>query len=77
MSAVLALTVRRPETFRHFLDAAGKRSRLLPFDVLAYAGAEEVFVVTNLDKTATEVELGQRNGDSGQEIAIIQLYLKD
>ena len=32
VSALLALTVRKPETFRCFLDAAGKHLCLLPFD---------------------------------------------
>jgi len=72
---VLALTVRRPETFRQFLDAAGKRLGLLSFNVPAYGGTEEVFIVTDLGAIATDIE--QRDGHSGQEIVIIQLDAKD
>ncbi|KAF9643953.1 hypothetical protein BDM02DRAFT_3191056 [Thelephora ganbajun] len=60
VSALLALTVRRPETSRRFLDAA-----------------EEVFIITTLDITTEEIELGQNDGHSGQEIIIIQLDMKD
>ena len=76
VSGVFALTVRRPETFRHFFDAAGKCSRPLPFNVLPYVGSEKAFVVTSLDTAAAEPELGSSDGP-GQEIVIIQLCLKD
>jgi len=75
--AVLALTVRRPETFRHFLDAAGKYSRLLLFDFFAYICAEKEFVITSLDTTAAEPELAGSDGHSGKDIVVIQLNLKD
>lgn len=74
---MLALTVRRPETFRYFLDAAGKCSCSLPFNASAYTGTEEAFTVTNLDTMAVEPELERSNGHSRQEIVIIQLSLKD
>ena len=77
MSGVLALTVRRPEIFHHFFDAAGKCSCLLLFNVLAYTSAEKAFTVTSLDTTAAKPELGRGDGNSGQEIVIIQLCQKD
>jgi hypothetical protein len=44
--------------------------------VFAYAGAEEVFIVTRLDTVIAEI-VGRRDEHSGQEIAIIQLELRD
>ena len=69
--------MRRPETFHHFLDAAGKCTCLLLFNVLAYTSAEKAFTVTRLDATAAKAELERDDGHSGQEIAIIQLCQKD
>ena len=69
--------MRRPETFRRFLDAAGKYSRLLPFNILAYSCVEKAFTVIALDTTAAEQELGRSDEHSEEEIVIIQLDLKD
>lgn len=76
-SAVLALTVRKPETLRLFLDAAGKHLQLLPSDVPAYTGIGEVFIVTNLNTTVIGMEQGKGDEHSGQEIIIIQLEVRD
>lgn len=66
--------MRRPETFRCFLEAAGKRLCLLPVDVLAYHSTEEIFIVTTLDTRTVEVELGR---GYEHEIVIMQLDVKD
>ena len=74
---MLALTVRKPETFRRFLDAAGEPLCPILSDVLAYTGTGEAFVVTSLGATTTaEVERGRRDEHSGQEIVIMQLDIK-
>lgn len=73
---MFALTVRKPETFRLFLDAAGKHLQLLPSNIPAYTGIGEVFIVTSLNTTAIEMEQGKGDEHSGQEIVIIQLEVR-
>ena len=73
---LFALTVRRPETFCLFLEAAGNASSTLTAFPI-HAGTEQLFVVTTLYSTVVKKEIGKRDSCPEQEIVIIQLDLRD